>query len=249
MTADPRSKYDKRIAMKNTVAQSTIMTEGTGTTKTRRIKVGLVENDPVYVETIRERLDLVEAVGKVYCWESAEDYWRDKKGRRLDLLFLDIRLPGTDGVTLAGRITARDPDINIVMLSNLNSDNLIFQALRNGAVGYVLKSELKDIAGTIHTVQNGGAIITPTIAIRVLGSFRKANPVLEAALTPRETQILELMVKGKTIVQVADLLGSSPNTVQTQAKSIYRKLNVHNRMELARKAAAAGLLDDHTESL
>lgn len=211
--------------------------------KKLRIKVGLVENEENYRDAIRAKLEKLPEIGKIYSWESGEAYWRDRKGRGVDLLFLDIRLPGTDGVTLAGRIALRDPEIAIVMLSNINSDNLIFQALRNGAVGYILKSELRDIGATVATVLSGGAIITPTIAFRVLNNFRKSNPVLEARLTPRETQILELMVKGKTIAQVADAIGSSPHTVHNQAKSIYKKLNVHNRMELAQKAAAAGMLD------
>lgn len=225
-----------------------LMEKATDTRETREpvrtpIKIGLVENEANYRKAIEARLEKLPEVDKIYSWESAEDYWRDRKGRKLDVLFLDIRLPGMDGVTLAGRIAGRDPDISIVMLSNLNSDNLIFQALRNGALGYVLKSELKDIGTTVRTILGGGAIITPTIAFRVLNNFRKSNPILEARLTPRETQILELMVKGKTIPQVAEVLGNSPHTVHSQAKSIYKKLNVHNRMELAQKAAAAGMLD------
>ena len=161
----------------------------------------------------------------------------------MDLLFLDIQLPGMDGVELAERISRRNQATGIVMLSNMNSDKLIFQALRNGAIGYLLKSELRDIADTVRVILAGGATITPTIALRVLSSFRKSNPVLEARLTNREKQILELMVSGKTISRVAETLDVSRNTVNHHAKSIYKKLNVHNRSELARKAAEAGILD------
>ncbi|MCB1306538.1 MAG: response regulator transcription factor [Leptospiraceae bacterium] len=209
----------------------------------RQISVGVVENDESYIEKIRSMLSELSMVREVRCWTSAEEYWRDRNGQKLDVLLLDIKLPGMDGVELAGRVTVRNPDISIIMLSNLNSDNLIFQALRNGAIGYILKAELRDLGETLQTVLSGGATITPTIAFRVLTSFRKSNPILEARLTEREKQILELMVSGKTIARVADVLGVSVNTVNHHAKSIYRKLNVHNRTELARKAAAAGLLD------
>lgn len=208
-----------------------------------RIRVGLVENDADYQQKIKAALDGMPEIGEVYAWESAEAYWRDADGRELDLLLLDIKLSGMNGVELAGKVTERNPDTHIVMLSNLNSDDLIFQALRNGAIGYLLKSELGDIAETVRTVLAGGATITPTIALRVLSSFRKSNPVLGAGLTDREKQILELMVNGRTIPQVAEFLGCSHHTVTHHAKSIYRKLNVHNRSELARKAAAAGLLE------
>lgn len=218
------------------------MVEGTEDSE-KKINLGVVENDEEYQAMLRTELERLPRIGRLETWSSAEAFWRDRKGRKLDLLFLDIRLPGMDGVTLAGMVADRDPDVAIVMLSNLNSDHLIFQALRNGAIGYVLKSELEDIATTVETILSGGATSTPTIAFRVLTSFRKSNPVKEARLSPRETQILELMVKGKTLAQVGDHLGTSLNTVRNQAKSIYRKLNVHNRMELAREAAAAGLLD------
>ncbi len=206
------------------------------------IVVGLVENDAAFEAKIRAELEKVQEVREIRSWHSAEIFWRDSRGRGIDLLFLDIKLPGMDGVELAGRIAERDPDTGIVMLSNLNSDHLIFQALRNGAIGYLLKSELGDIGETVRTILSGGATITPTIALRVLTSFRKSNPVLDGGLTDREKQILELMVSGKTIARVADTVGISVNTVNHHAKNIYRKLNVHNRTELARKAAEAGLL-------
>ena len=210
--------------------------------KTEAVRVGLVENDEEFLARIRAALEHLDEIESVHAWESAELFWRDPTARQLDLVLLDIKLGGMDGVELAAKITERDPEIGIVMLTNLNSDDLIFQALRNGAIGYLLKSELKDVAGTVRTVLSGGGTITPTIALRVLTSFREANPTLGVGLTDREKQILELMVNGKTAPQTGELLGVSVNTVNHHAKNIYRKLNVHNRSELARKAAQAGLL-------
>lgn len=208
------------------------------------VRVGLVENDPDYLDRIRAALEELSEIAAVHAWPSAEAYWRDPAGKQLELLFLDIKLDGMNGVDLTAKITERSPEIAIVMLSNLNSDDMIFQALRNGAIGYLLKAELHDIAETVRTVLGGGATMTPTIALQVLTSFRQAAPVEELpGLTAREMEILQLMVKGKTSQKVAERLGCSVNTVNHHAKSIYRKLNVHNRSELARKAAAAGLLD------
>jgi DNA-binding NarL/FixJ family response regulator len=187
-------------------------------------------------------LEALPEIKRVYSWTSAEDFWRDRKGRGLDVLFLDIRLPAMDGVELAGMVSERNTDTNIVMLSSLNADGPIFQALRNGACGYILKEEFRDIPATVRTILAGGAIITPTIAVRVLGSFRKSGPIKDARLTPRETEILEFMVKGNTLPETAEHLGTSLHTVRSQAKSIYAKLNVHNRAQLARAAAASGLL-------
>ncbi|MCB1310124.1 MAG: response regulator transcription factor, partial [Leptospiraceae bacterium] len=156
------------------------------------IQIGLVENDPDYHRRIESELNSLDDPYKLRIWNSAESFWRDAAARKLDLLLLDIKLPGMDGVELAGRVAERDEHIRIVMLSNMNSDRLIFQALRNGAVGYILKSELNDIPATVRTIMDGGAIITPTIAYRVMSSFKKTNPVMGAGLTEREKQVLEL---------------------------------------------------------
>lgn len=210
---------------------------------TPSVVVGIVENDTDYRLKIQEELSLLAEVSHIHAWESAESFWRDSKNKELDILILDIKLDGMDGVELAGRVSESNPETRIIMLSNLNSDKIIFQALRNGAIGYMLKSELSDIASTLKIVMGGGAIITPTIAYRVLSSFKKSNTIIDADLTDREKQVLELMVSGKTIAKVADTMGVSKNTVNHHAKNIYKKLNVHNRTELARKAASAGLLD------
>ena len=93
----------------------------------KRIRVGIVENDPEYQRNLSDKLERIESVGKVYSWPSAEAYWRDRRGRRIHLLFLDIGLPGMDGVSLVGKINERDPQIPVLMLSNFNSDEFIFR--------------------------------------------------------------------------------------------------------------------------
>lgn len=206
------------------------------------VHVGLVENDRAYRQEIETALAELPEIAAVSAWDSAEAFWRDPAGGALGLLLLDIKLGGMSGVELAAKVTARNPETAIVMLSNLNSDDLVFQALRNGAVGYLWKSELRDVGATERTVLAGGATITPTIALQVLTSFRRANPLLGVGLTDREKQILELMVSGKTIARVADILHCSPHTVHDHARKIYRKLNVHNRSELVQKAAAGGII-------
>ncbi|TGM98562.1 LuxR C-terminal-related transcriptional regulator [Leptospira dzoumogneensis] len=210
--------------------------------KTSDIKVGIVENDESFKEQILKTLESIPEIGGVFHWESAESFWEDEKGRSLDIIFLDIMLAEMNGVELAGKISARDPEIAKIMLSNMNSDELIYESLKNGAIGYILKSELKDIADVVDTVLKGGAIITPTIAFRVLNSFKQKDYSGEFKLTPKEKQILDEMVKGKTIGRVAEFLKVSKYTVQHHVKNIYKKLNVHNRAELVRKASDIGLL-------
>ncbi|RHX86404.1 response regulator transcription factor [Leptospira stimsonii] len=207
-----------------------------------KIKIGIVENDENYKIQILKVLESVPGVEEILHWESAESFWQDTKGRTLDIIFLDILLPGMSGVDLAGKLSERDPSINKIMLSNMNSDELIYNSLRYGAIGYILKSELKDIIEVIDTVLRGGAIITPTIAFRVLNSFKLKKVANGVKLTKKEKEILDHMVTGKTINRVAEFLGVSKYTIQHHVKNIYKKLNVHNRAELVKKATDIGLL-------
>ncbi len=207
-----------------------------------KIKVGIVEDDLRYRARTIEILEKNPAIEQVSAWSSAEGFWRDPFSREIDLLFLDVMLPGMDGVELVRDIMGRQPDTRVIMLTNMNSDEIIFEALQNGAVGYILKTELESIETVVPIVLGGGAFITPTIAFRVLKNLNKAEVRKENNLTGREKQILDIMITGKSIPRVAEFLGLSKHTIHTHVKNIYRKLNVHNRVELARKAAEAGLL-------
>jgi DNA-binding NarL/FixJ family response regulator len=112
---------------------------------------------------------------------------------------------------------------------------MIFNSIKSGALGYLLKSELGQMNSIVEVIQAGGALITPTIALRVFASFRKPKASLEFNLTDREKQILELLTKGKTITSVSKFLDLSEHTVHGYVKSIYKKLQVHNRAELVNK--------------
>jgi DNA-binding NarL/FixJ family response regulator len=206
--------------------------------------VGIVENNTAYAREVQARLEKLPEIETVSVWHSAEDFLRTWSGDGPDLLLLDIQLAEMDGVELARIVCERTPGVNVVMLSSMNTESAVFAALRNGASGYIWKEDLDDIGGSIRTILAGGAIISPTIAVRVLSSFRKANPLADTGLTNRERQTLELMVQGHSNARVAEMLGCSRGTLNTHARNIYKKLNVHNRMDLARKARAAGLLDD-----
>ena len=196
--------------------------------------VGVVENDPEYRSFLLAELKSSGIASRVQHWSSAEQFLRDEDRQSLDLLILDIDLSGISGVQLSGILALKQPELPILILSNLTSDEAIFEAIKNGVKGYLLKSELPDVQNAIRIVINGGAMITPTIALRVMASFQK-GPSAGPDLTDRERQILELMVRGKTIKAVAEFLLLSPHTVHDYVKRIYKKLEVHNRAELVRK--------------
>ncbi len=210
-------------------------------TQEKTYRIGLVENEVDFREDVKQRLEELACVAAVIAWSSAEEFLRDSGRGDFDILFLDIVLPLMNGVDLARVIAEKHPDTKIIMLTNMNSDDMIFDSIKNGALGYVLKSELGDLGAIIRSLAAGGALITPTIALRVISNFRKI-PRNVPDLTDRERQVLELMVRGKAVQAVADFLGLSTYTVQGYVKSVYKKLNVHNRSQLAVKANEMNLM-------
>jgi len=146
------------------------------------------------------------------------------------------------GTDLLLHIGEKEYQYPVLVLSSLNSDEAVFKALESGAVGYVYKDELSDIGGTIRILLEGGAIISPTIALRVLHRFRKKKRKdLPEELTPREIEVLELLVEGYSTTAAAEKLFISVHTLRVHVKNMYRKLSVGNKVELMRRAREFGI--------
>ena len=201
--------------------------------------IGVVENEEKYRDYIASHLSAYPA--RLYFWNSAEEFWRDDKVDSLDLVLIDLNLVHMDGVVLTRMLQEKNPDILKIILTNLDSEEIIFQALKYGAVGYILKSELESLQNSIEIVLNGGGIISPTIACRVMNSFRREPGDLASVdLTDRERQVLEQLVKGISNAKAADNLGISGETVRWHVKNIYKKMNVRSKLELIRKCNELG---------
>jgi DNA-binding NarL/FixJ family response regulator len=195
--------------------------------------VGIVENDSEFRDNLLFTLKKLLPSAKISWWQSAEGLLKEERNKLPEVLLLDVMLPGMTGIDLTRELMRGGYAGKIVILTNMNSDSLILEAIENGAVGYVLKSDRRELKSIIETVLAGGAILTPTIALRVmtaLKSQRHESP--DFGLSDRLQQVLDLMVAGKTIPQVAKALRLSATTVHGYVKDIYKKLNVHNRAEL-----------------
>lgn len=207
-----------------------------------KIKIGILENDDFFLEELKNRISELDNVSEIFFWKTGEMLLRDPKHKNIDILFLDIMLPGISGIEVVKNLSEKNENVKVIMLTNMNSDEMIFNSIKNGALGYLLKSELGQIKNIVEVLLGGGAYITPTIALRVFSSFRRPIDRPKVYLTDREKQILELLVKGKTIPLVSKFLDLSEHTVQGYVKSIYRKLQVHNRSELALKVQEYSIL-------
>ncbi len=206
---------------------------------------GIVENDPQYAADLRRELLSSGAVKKVQIWPTGEQFWRSNRSQ-LRLCFVDIGLPGISGIDLIALLRAHDEALPCIVISALHDDETIIRAIEAGAEGYIWKGDLRNVAEALRIVDQGGAIITPAIAVRLLHNIRARSrgARLQKHLTDREMQVFVGIAEGRNPAQVGALLGTSEGTVRNQIKSIYRKLAVRNRVELMRAAARFGLLRD-----
>lgn len=214
------------------------------------IRISIIEDDSLFRETLFKKLYTIPEYQNIEVFGSAEEFWRSPRRKETDLALIDVNLPQMSGIDLSGLLEVHHPEIQKIIISSLKTERVITEAIENGCKGYILKVELHDIIQAVQTVLEGGAMISPGIAIRVLSFFRKKGGVdhSEAArLSPREQQIIELMASGKKPAAVASILDVSVNTVRSQIRSIYKKLAIHNQQELIQKAARLGFLSKGEE--
>lgn len=161
------------------------------------------------------------------------------------VVLMDVELPGLSGIETTVLVKTRYPGIDVLMLTVFDTEDVIFQAIRAGASGYLLKDEQPEVLreACLDLVQ-GGAPMSASIARKTLGLLRHADarpPVhtpdpLDLLLSEREREILEGLVHGASYGQLAEQLHLSPHTVRTHIKNIYQKLHVHSRAEVVRMA-------------
>lgn len=163
-------------------------------------------------------------------YRSAEEALSSLPANLPDLLVVDIRLPGMDGVELIATLKPRFKDLPILVLTMYEESDLIFDALKAGASGYLLKRAAgEELCDAIRQIRHGGAPMSPSIARKVVDSFRVPEPT--AGLSPREQEILNLLANGALYKEIAATLGISLDTVRTHLRRIYEKLHVHTRTE------------------
>ncbi len=212
------------------------------------IRVLLADDHPVVrrgLAALLGTLDEFEVVGEA---EDGEGAVREAQLCRPDVVLMDVRMPGMDGVEATRRIRKAVPDVAVLVLTMYDDDATVFTAMQAGAQGYLLKgAEQDEIAAGIKAVARGQAIFGPGIAARLLQHFAHP-PVAEAGgdepfpeLTAREREVLGLLSQGRRTAEIAETLHLSPKTVSNNLTTIFAKLEVTDRTSAVLRARERGL--------
>lgn len=162
-----------------------------------------------------------------------------------DVILMDIQMPGISGIEAVKQINKLFPNIKIIMQTVFEDEEKIFDALRFGAGGYLLKKDNPEkIVGAIEDIMNGGAPMTPVIANKVLQFFRADhdNQTNDYGLSDREKAVLKFLVEGKSYKMIAETMNISYHTVNSHVRKIYDKLQVHSAGEAVNKAVKQNIV-------
>jgi RNA polymerase sigma factor (sigma-70 family) len=200
--------------------------------------VAIIEDSPGIRKSLQEWVDSAPGYRCVGTCGDAETALKEIPKLAPDVVLMDIHLPGESGIACTARLKSIMPEIQIIVVTVYRDRDLLFQALKAGASGYLLKrSSPEEILRAIAEVRSGGAPMTGEIARMVVETFQKpAVEVLAAAeLSAREKEILDLVAKGLTNKEIGPLLNISYDTVRAHLRRIYEKLHVRCRTEAVMK--------------
>ncbi|MCG8387701.1 MAG: response regulator transcription factor [Cytophagales bacterium] len=205
-----------------------------------RSRIVIVEDN----DAVREGFSLIiNSVSNYYvvnAYDNAEDAIKNLRKDAPEIVLMDLELPGINGIEAIGVIKKNNPNIQLIVNTIYENSELVFQALCAGASGYITKnSSHTELLDAIDEVINGGAPMSSKIAKMVVNSFQK-NP--NSPLSSRETQVLELLSKGKSYSMIAQELFITKETAKSHIKNIYSKLQVNSKSEAIAKATKEKLI-------
>lgn len=213
------------------------------------IRIAFAEDNPFIEKSLIEKLSFFEELKLKYSASNgAEIVGKVTADTNIDIILMDIQMPEMNGIDATRLIKQKHPQIKIVMLTVFDDDENIFNSIQAGADGYLLKdTDPQTLFNSIKEVLDGGASMTPSIALKALNLLR--NPLKESSeskedisLTKRETEILGQISNGLNYIEIAENLIISPATVRKHIENIYKKLQVHNKVEAVQKGIKNNLI-------
>lgn len=206
------------------------------------VRIAIVDDNTFLIKAVAEKLSFFEDLEVRYTAMHGEELLaKIEENNNIDLILMDIEMPIMNGIESTFKVKQKYPHIKIIMLTVFDNDENIFNAIKAGADGYLLKEiNAGDLHSGILETLNGGAAMNPSIALKTLKLLR--NPFVEERetedikLTTREVEVLEQLSKGLSYNAVAENLYLSTGTIRKHIENIYRKLQVHNKLEAVQKA-------------
>ena len=212
------------------------------------VRVLIVDDDDLMRAGLRSVLasdDSVQVVGEVgdggVAVQSTRDHWPD-------VVLMDIRMPGLDGIAATREVLAASPDVKVVILTTFEEDDYIFGALNAGASGFLLKrTRPEELIAAIQTIAAGDSLLSPSVTRRVIDRMAREPPLAGSsssrldALTPREREVLELVARGLSNGEIATTLFVEESTVKSHVKRILMKLGLRDRVQAVIFAYESGV--------
>jgi DNA-binding NarL/FixJ family response regulator len=214
------------------------------------IRILLVDDQRLMREGLRILLELepdLKIVGEAGDGQAALQAYADLQP---DVVLMDVRMPGMDGVEATWRLRERWPDAHVIILTTFDDDEYVFEGLRAGALGYLLKDVSgHNLAEAVRTVAAGGVLIEPSVARKVVAEFARMAPParpkdasLAEPLSEREREILQLLAQGLSNREIASRLSLAEGTVKNYVTAILQKLGSRDRTQAALRARELGWL-------
>ncbi|MBE9575236.1 MULTISPECIES: response regulator transcription factor [Flavobacterium] len=214
------------------------------------IKTVIVDDNTFLIKAIQEKLSFFDDIQiKFTALDGSDLLTKISNNHNIDVILMDIDMPILNGIEATEIIKNKYPHIKVIMLTVFDNDENIFNAIKAGADGYLLKEvEPKTLYEGIIDTLNGGAAMNPSIALKTLKLLRnpidldnkKEEEIIK--LTTREVDVLEQLSKGLNYINIAENLFLSPATVRKHIENIYTKLQVHNKLEAVQKAKKNNLI-------
>ncbi|MEY4385161.1 MAG: hypothetical protein RLY20_444 [Verrucomicrobiota bacterium] len=200
----------------------------------KRIRVSLVDDDAGTREKLKALINASSTLACLCTYPNSEEALRGIPIDPPDVVLMDISLPGMAGIECVAQLKPKVPKLQILMLTTYEDSKLIFDSLRNGASGYLLKNmPPQELVQAVEQVSAGGSPMSMAIARKVVNYFqelRESKSEIDL-LSKREQEILALLAKGYLYKEIADQLGITPGTVRVHLHTVYEKLHVSSRTE------------------
>ena len=208
------------------------------------LKIAITDDNTFLIHALKEKLSFFDDVTVKHVSLNGSDLLTKlEENHAIDLILMDIEMPVLNGIETTAVVKQKYPQIKIIMLTAFDNDEHIFNAIKAGADGYLLKETSPDaLYNGIKETLNGGAAMNPSIALKTLKLLRNPTAVEnlkdqeEIKLSKREVEVLEQLSKGLSYTVIAGNLFLSPSTVRKHIENIYKKLQVHSKIEAVQKA-------------